>query len=360
MKDNEIIKSLEKIYSVSEDTHSIYTPLDLCEEMINSISKLEGDILVISNLEFLITLKRNGVDMNTVHYSVNCHYKKRVAVQLGLDLNNIYQLDYNSKEIDLGIEDMKFDVIVMNPPYGKLHLPFLELSTKLRNDGGEIISIQPIDKLQVNVSKKDFSWLKPEHIKIINAEEATKLFNAKFISDLGIIHITDNHNFDISELKYYNNYYNNINKLRKKSLHEHYIYSKDNVTNHFVEFALTHGHSRALDEYELFSATKMEVNKECKGLPNKKRRLYFNTKIEAENFIKSCRNITYYFIRKIVFSTPTTIPMRGMPFMGDYTKVYTDKDYCDYFNLDYDIVKKEMSKYIKQVKKSYPDYEPNI
>lgn len=162
MKDNEIIKSLEKIYSESVDTHSIYTPLDLCEEMINSISKLEGDILVISNLEFLITLKRNGVDMNTVHYSVNCHLKKQVAITLGVNSNNIYELDYNKKEINLGTEDMKFDVIIQNPPYNpnSLWKKFVLMGIGLLKEDGQMVVIHPDSWRTSSRHKKLFNHLK--------------------------------------------------------------------------------------------------------------------------------------------------------------------------------------------------------
>lgn len=75
---HEITESLNKVYLASKDAHSIYTPLELCEEMINSIDDYDDKtILVISNIEFLIVLKQKLVDMNNVHYSTSCSVKKK-------------------------------------------------------------------------------------------------------------------------------------------------------------------------------------------------------------------------------------------------------------------------------------------
>lgn len=359
MNENNIKALLNRIYSETTDNLNIHTPFAICREMINSVKNLTGNILVISNLEFLIEIKNKLGNLNNVWYSSNDLNKQKVAEVLGVSINKIKKFIYN-KEVSIeGIEqDMKFDVIVMNPPYGKLHIPFLKYASEHRAENGEVVSIQPIEKFQTNYDKNDFSWLNPTNINVIKSTDATKQFDASFAYDLGIIHINDEGGYDINQLKYYNEYFNSVNAKRTKSLHEHYAKVKSG--NYFVEFALTHGNVHALDEYELFSATKMEVDKNCKGSEGKKRRMYFDTKIEAENFIKSCRCITYYFLKRVGISTPSTNPMSFMPFMQDYTKVWTDKDYCDIFGLDYEIVKHEMGKYIAQVKKSYPEYEPNI
>lgn len=356
MEIKQINRLKEAIKRINEDGY-IFTPIELCSKMLNSLSNHDGNILVIRNIEFIFVMRHNGFDMSKIYYATNCESKKKIAISLGIEPNKIIVLQYNSKEI-LIQTDMKFDVIIQNPPYGKLHIPFLKWAVDHKTDNGEIRSIQPIEKIQSNYDKNDLSWLKPNDIEIITATDATKLFNAKFAYDLGIIKINKTGGFNINDLKFYNNYFNSINLTRITSLHDHF--SKVKSGDYFVEFALTHGNCGALDEYELFSTTKMEVNKECKGTENKRRRLYFNTKIEAKNFIKSCRCITYYFIKRIGISTQSTNPMQFMPFMQDYTKVYTDKDYCDIFKIDYNIVKKEMSKYISQVKKSYSEYEPNI
>lgn len=163
-------KYIEAIIDHAGDEDYIYTPLDLCDEMVSSITKLEGDILVVRNLEFIYTLYQKKVDMNTVHYSTNCDIKKQVAIQLGLDINNIYELDYNSKEINLGTEeDMKFDVIIQNPPYSNdkgynfYYKSFIEKSIDLLNDGGKLVAIHPDSWRNSNKLKKFAKNIK-EHL----------------------------------------------------------------------------------------------------------------------------------------------------------------------------------------------------
>lgn len=137
---------LNRIYENSQDSHNIYTPLELCEEMINSLSDLNDDksILVISNLEFLIVLK-SKIKLDNVHYTTSCDIKKQVAISLGLNVNNIYNLEYN-KEINLEIEkNMKFDYVIMNPPYNpnSLWKKFVLKGIDLLNDNGQMVAIHP-------------------------------------------------------------------------------------------------------------------------------------------------------------------------------------------------------------------------
>lgn len=145
MTNTELKILLDKIYSVSTDEHSIYTPLDLCEEMINSISNLTENILVISNLEFLIVLKQKGIDMSLVYYSTACELKKRVAITLGININNIVKLQYN-KEVEIDI-DMKFDIVIQNPPYNPnaLWKKFVEKGIDMLKDDGQMVAIHPSD-----------------------------------------------------------------------------------------------------------------------------------------------------------------------------------------------------------------------
>lgn len=174
MNELELQKSLEKIYSASEDSHNIYTPISLCKDMINSISDLNGDILVISNIEFLFVLKDKGVDLNNVYYTVNCELKKTIANGLGIKSNNISNLEYNNKEIKFNI-DMKFDVIIQNPPYNpnSLWKKFVLKGIDLLKEDGQMVAIHPDSWRKKTSHKKLFNHLK-EHISELHINE----FNA--------------------------------------------------------------------------------------------------------------------------------------------------------------------------------------
>lgn len=173
MNKEEIIKSLNKVYENSKDSHNIYTPLELCEEMINSLSDLidNKSILVISNLEFLIVLK-SKINLENVHYTTSCDIKKQVAISLGLNVNNIYNLEYN-KEISLGIEEnMKFDYIIQNPPYNpnSLWKKFVEKGIDLLNTDGQMIAIHP-DSWRISANNDKFCQHLKEHISLLNITE---------------------------------------------------------------------------------------------------------------------------------------------------------------------------------------------
>ncbi len=143
-----IIDRLNKIYSNSNSEHNIYTPLDLCDKMLNSLTDLSGDILVISNLEFLIQLK-NKITLDKVYYATDCELKKRVAINLGILPNNMLDLQYN-KEVIIAT-DMKFDIVVQNPPYSivveekskPIWHKFVEKGIDLLKDNGMMIAIHP-------------------------------------------------------------------------------------------------------------------------------------------------------------------------------------------------------------------------
>ena len=98
---------------------------------------------------------------------------------------------------------MKFDHIIMNPPYCKnLHLKILNEAIKYSDD---IVNLSPIRWLQDPLAeyKKNSDWKKFENIRnhiesvaVINAKDATVLFSAGFIMNLGIYHITDKGGWD--------------------------------------------------------------------------------------------------------------------------------------------------------------------
>lgn len=167
MNEKELIKSLDKIYKLSEDTHNIYTPFSLCREMLSSISDYtDRTLLVISNLEFLIILKEMGIDMNNVYYSVNCDIKKRVAIQLGISENKLLNLQYKDKDINLGQEEnMKFDIVVGNPPYNPnaLWKKFVLKSIDLLKDDGQMLMIHP-DVWRISSIHDKFCQHLKEHI----------------------------------------------------------------------------------------------------------------------------------------------------------------------------------------------------
>lgn len=135
--------------------------------------------------------------------------------------NNDKRLEFIIKKelIDVNIikeEDMHFDKIIMNPPYnGNLHLKILQEAMK---HGDEIVNLSPIRWLQDPLAeyKKNSDWKKFEDIRkriknleVVPMKYAMTLFSVDFPMDIGIYHITENGNFDVSTL---------VNQLLKKVL----------------------------------------------------------------------------------------------------------------------------------------------
>ena len=58
----------------------------------------------------------------------------------------------------------------------------------------------------------------------------------------------------------------------------------------------------------------------------------FNTIEEATNFYLSC-NTKFYRRLVHLFKFDVNTPLRFLPYMEDYSKVWTDKDYCKFFGL---------------------------
>lgn len=88
-----------------EDGHSAHTPKALVEEMLNKIN-IKGSILVMFNIEFVISLVYNyNIDPETITFYSDCDTKSEFAKKLRVK----YITDIK--------KNMKFDVVLTNPPY---------------------------------------------------------------------------------------------------------------------------------------------------------------------------------------------------------------------------------------------------
>lgn len=92
---------------------------------------------------------------------------------------------------------MKFDHIVMNPPYdGNLHLKVVQEAMKHSDD---VVNLSPVRWLQDPLAeeKKGSDWKKfadirqkTESLEVVKARSANEMFGAIFGMDLGIYHLT--------------------------------------------------------------------------------------------------------------------------------------------------------------------------
>jgi hypothetical protein len=60
--------------------------------------------------------------------------------------------------------------------------------------------------------------------------------------------------------------------------------------------------------------------------------ILFTTLDEADNFYKSC-NTKFYRRLVQLLKWDVHVPLSFLPYMEDYSKVWTDEDYCKFFDL---------------------------
>ena len=121
--------------------HAIYTPQLLVEEMLGNL-KLRGTILVMFNIEFVVSLVHtyNIAPENITFYSDH-NNKSRICSKLGV------------KYITNLETDMKFDVVLANPPYDgelegkdqtkKIWIAFAHRCLDLLEDNGYLGFVSP-------------------------------------------------------------------------------------------------------------------------------------------------------------------------------------------------------------------------
>ena len=244
------------------------------------------------------------------------------AAALRIVLNKSINVDY-LKDFDFEKNDMKFDCIIMNPPYGR-SLPhnILNIASKyLKDDKSVVVSLQPVTPYQTfvestKVTKENMSHIKD--IEIIQADKASEIFGITVRSDLGIIQIDNS----IHDYKYQFNeckpIYDKIINKKLKSWRSVCVCDKD--PKHFLYMNGDNGYAKGwhLKPTEIFN-----------GKTNAK--LVFNSKEEKDNFFNSVKNTWLYkFI--YILDNDAAVPAH-FPFMQDYSKPWDDARLYKYFNL---------------------------
>ena len=253
---------------------------------------------------------------------------------------------------------MKFDHIIMNPPYCRnLHLKILNEALKHSDD---IVKLSPIRWLQDPLAeykrKSDFNKVvdisnKIESLDVIKATDAERFFNVGLPFNLGVYHITNTGGW-VSTFE---------NKLLCKIVDK--IILVDSLMNHIVIDDLdgiscllsmmTGGQNGRLE-----AETPFMMKKE-KCYFNNKKNIYtgktyleqrtesawgnvkpksentnvkFNSEKERDNFYDSWNTkcLRWLFNKQKV---DVNVHPQFLPWLGDYTHEWTDKDLYEYFNL---------------------------
>ena len=289
--------------------------------------------------------------------------------------------------------DMKFDCIIMNPPYQRnLHLKILAEAIKhLKDEKSMCVNLSPVRWLQDSLAKykkncdlKRFEENIAKHIEsleTINSDVSNTLFNAGIMSDLGI-YVCNNHIYD------------NYKKLYTNSIIDKIFTKQSNMFSRVLEYKKRDGWRWQISELQpinaqggakgtygwyrrfcIFNHLRSTVYFDGKsngkdwttftsGISNDESgkalipwSIKFNTEDEALNCENSTKTILYkYYILNIKSDQHT--PFKYIPFLGDaintrtgkkgYTGEWTDDDLMLYFGIT-----PEQQKIIKQTMEKY-------
>lgn len=151
-----IIKQKEVAYKrieqeFSNDFHNIHTPFSLCCEVVSKLDEQHisgGKWLIIANVEFVYVVRKyfeyKQWDISNIYFVTPCDVKKKVVAKIGILEDNVGIYNYETLDVCGDFKDMKFDVIVGNPPYLRnLHLAFITQSLDLLTPTGMGRMIHP-------------------------------------------------------------------------------------------------------------------------------------------------------------------------------------------------------------------------
>ena len=104
----EMLKAKKSPNVMFSGAHGIHTPRELCKEITSKIDVQNRNILVLYNIEFVLTLVYDfDVDPNNITF-LSDHTSKSLYVSM---------TGVKSIITNLEATQMKFDVVIGNPPY---------------------------------------------------------------------------------------------------------------------------------------------------------------------------------------------------------------------------------------------------
>ena len=316
----------------------------------------------ISNLDFICKLMSLNKDAEFWIYG-NQEVNEALRV-LGFSFHEVAE-DLESKTYN--IPDMKFDCIIMNPPYERnLHLKILAEAIKhLKDEKSVCVNLSPVRWLQDPLAKykktsdlKRFEESIAKHLTDVNVlfpKEMTNTFNAAFNTDIGIYcakaskldtcfdyeHLANSQNKDVDFTRaIFNKTYGKV----KDGIGNHITIFNKRPTKNYVFIAMIGGHiHRGIEQtvlsfvrtnYGCFAndlnngKTIIQLHKDnphaTNGNPNNWPVVCFDTFDECKNFYSIACNNFYKFLCWS-FSNDQNISTKFLPWLGDAINPRTGK-----------------------------------
>lgn len=266
-------------------------------------------------------------------------------------------------EIDLEACDMKFDCIVMNPPYGKnTNYLYAKIFNQAIKYSSHVVSLNPaiaLIKGDECAKWKDLAvfFKNITAADIIDPKRVSTLFDAAFSYELGIVeHVDGQPSIDLSNYKktdaMYEKIYSKVQCYCGKIVP--YL-SKNFVEGKTMKCSTFHGNPGCVDRLEYFSrkfetlVTPFPQSKDGKVRFNRKNKMYLNldSMTQLKNFYSSVLNNVYAYL-KINNANFCFWDYCKFPFLGDvenprthkigYDSDWTKEDLINVFNLTDDEV----------------------
>jgi hypothetical protein len=223
----------------------------------------------------------------------------------------------------------KFDVAIMNPPYaGTLHLKILE---KVIPIADKVVNISPIGyaldwpvfynlKNTPNFKTKQYILKRIASCEQITVAQANDMFKIGSFVNLAIT-TYDGEEHDIGMKLYL------TDKRKSKSVFEKVILSiangtYDNLAAH-IQISTIHGNPGCKDEFDVVTPQyKLVEHLRPKNMPES----------DFINWHNSCNTMFMKYCNLLTRQGQGLNP-KYLPYMQDYTQPWTDKRFCEYFNI---------------------------
>ena len=357
-----------------------------CDELLEQLSAAGARVLYItSNVNYDVKAPEKYFEMyNDSAYDTNDYPatdKRNMFTNKNVIIKYFNFNDYKKKGLYyiflqnvLKEHNMKINKVLMNPPYdGSLHLEVLEATLKASRETNaecEVVSVQPAywieDILAEYKNGTDYRKYKKSivcnisKIQLVTPDDASYKFGIELNSDLGIYTFNSEPNnveiFNMDVISIVNKIRNKLTTTIKDVLEQmqldgiraeiHEMLPAATGTKGGQSFAAKtnviamvnlRNNAVFVDGYNQQGIFWTEDGRAKNGSSKNIGAAFpysikFNTILEANNFVESCRTNFYKnLIYLLKFNAHT--PFAALPYMEDYSKVWTDEDYCKFFGL---------------------------